>query len=191
MEKLLFDVNRLGDFYGNVAVSEPIIRNANLLSFDISAIRSSDACGNGNAGPNGFYGEEACQICRYAGMSDKLTSIGFYEFNPAYDSNGQTAMLLAQMIWYFIDGFYHRKKDFPLQPKSQFLIYRASLKDNTHELVFVKSKKTDRWWMQVPYPVGNSKNERYHLVPCRYEDYQIAVSGDMPDLWWRTYQKLI
>ena len=99
MEKLLFDVNRLGDFYGNVSVSEPIIRNANLLSFDISAIRSSDANGNANAGPNGFYGEEACQICRYAGLNDKLTSIGFYEFNPAYDSNGQTAMLLAQMIW--------------------------------------------------------------------------------------------
>jgi len=190
MEKLLFDVHRLGDFYEKVSISEPIIRNANLLSFDVSAIRSSDASGNANAGPNGFYGEEACQICRYAGLNDKLTSIGFYEFNPAYDSNGQTAMLLAQMIWYFVDGFYHRRKDFPLQPKSQYLIYRASLKDNTHELVFVKSKKTDRWWMQVPYPVGTSKNERYHLVPCRYEDYQIAVSGDMPDLWWRTYQKL-
>ncbi len=190
MEKLLFDVHRLGEFSGNISVSEPIIRNANLLSFDMSAIRSSDAGGNANAGPNGFYGEDACQICRYAGLNDKLTSIGFYEFNPAYDTNGQTAMLLAQMIWYFIDGVYHRKKDFPLQPKSQYLIYRASLKDNTHELVFVKSKKTDRWWMQVPYPVGTSKNERYHLVPCRYEDYQIAVSGEMPDLWWRTYQKL-
>jgi formiminoglutamase len=190
MEKLLFDVHRLGDLYGKVSVSEPIIRNANLLSFDISAIRSSDAAGNANAGPNGFYGEEACQMCRYAGMNDKLTSIGLYEFNPAYDENGQTATLIAQMVWYFIDGFYHRKKDFPLQPKSQYLIYRATLKDNTHELVFVKSKKTDRWWMQVPYPSGTSKNERYHLVPCRYEDYQIAVSGDMPDLWWRTYQKL-
>jgi formiminoglutamase len=190
MEKLLFDVHRLGEFSGNISVSEPIIRNANLLSFDMAAIRSSDAGGNANAGPNGFYGEEACQICRYAGLNDKLTSIGFYEFNPAYDTNGQTAMLLAQMIWYFIDGVYHRKKDFPLQPKSQYLIYRTSLKDNTHELVFVKSKKTDRWWMQVPYPVGTSKNERYHLVPCRYEDYQIAVSGEMPDLWWRTYQKL-
>ena len=190
MEKLLFDVHRLGEFSGNISVSEPIIRNANLLSFDMAAIRSSDAGGNANAGPNGFYGEDACQICRYAGLNDKLTSIGFYEFNPAYDTNGQTAMLLAQMIWYFIDGVYHRKKDFPLQPKSQYLIYRASLKDNTHELVFVKSKKTDRWWMQVPYPVGTSKNERYHLVPCRYEDYQIAVSGEMPDLWWRTYQKL-
>ena len=191
MEKLLFDVNRLGDFTNNMPAAEPVIRNANIISFDISAIRSSDACGNANATPNGFYGEQACQLTRYAGMSDKLSSIGFYEFNPAYDQNGQTATLVAQMVWYFIDGFYNRKQDFPLQPKSQYLIYRASLSDNSHELIFVKSKKSDRWWMQVPYPVGMSGNERYHLVPCRYEDYQIAVAGEMPDLWWRTYQKLV
>jgi hypothetical protein len=191
MEKLYFDVHRLGDFYGKVNRTEPVIRNANFISFDISAIRSSDAQGNANSTPNGFYGEEACQMCRYAGMSDKLTSIGFYEFNPAFDQNGQTAILLAQMLWYFIEGFYNRKRDFPLQPKSQYLIYRASIKDHVHELVFVKSKRSDRWWLQVPYPGKSSKNERYHLVPCTYEDYQAAVSGEMPDLWWRTYQKLV
>ena len=190
MDVLFFDVHRLGDVSGKINVTEPIIRNANMLSFDMSAIRFSDACANANAGPNGLYGEEACQICRYAGMNDKLTSIGFYELNPAFDSNGTTAMLLAQMIWCFVDGFYSRKKDLPLQPKSQYLIYRAGLKEGTYELIFVKSKKTDRWWMQVPYPTGNSKNERYHLVPCRYEDYQTAMIGEMPDLWWRTYQKL-
>ncbi len=190
MDKLYFDVHRLGDVYGKINTTEPIIRNANMISFDISAIRSSDAGANANATPNGFYGEEACQICRYAGMNDKLSSIGFYEFNPAFDTNGQTAMLMAQMLWYFTDGFYSRKKELPLQPKSQYTIYRTNLKDGSHELVFVKSKKTDRWWMQVPYPTGLSKNERYHLVPCRYEDYQLANSGEMPDLWWRTYQKL-
>jgi len=191
MEKLYFDAHRLGELSGQVTVTEPIIRNANMISFDMGAVRSSDAMGNTNAGPNGFYGEEACQICRYAGINDKLTSIGFYEFNPAYDSNGQTAMLLAQMIWCFIDGFYNRKKDFPLNPKSQYLIYKTSLKHDEHELVFVKSKKTDRWWMQVPYPTAGSLNERFHLVPCRYDDYTTAVSGEMPDLWWRTYQKLV
>ncbi|HEY1025028.1 MAG TPA: formimidoylglutamase [Sphingobacteriaceae bacterium] len=191
MEKLYFDVHRLGDVYGRINTTEPVIRNANMISFDVSAIRSSDAGANANASPNGFYGEEACQMCRYAGMNDKLSSIGFYEFNPAFDQNGQTAMLLAQMLWYFVDGYYNRKKDFPLQPKSHYLIYRAPLKDNSHELIFVKSKKTDRWWMQVPYPSGRSQNERFHLVPCRYEDYEIAVGGEMPDLWWRTYQKLV
>ncbi|WP_345953518.1 formimidoylglutamase [Mucilaginibacter sp. PAMB04168] len=190
MDNLFFDVHRLGELMGNVSVTEPVIRNANAISFDIGAVRSSDAMGNANATPNGFYGEEACQMCRYAGFNDKLSSIGFYEFNPAYDSNGQTAMLLAEMIWYFIDGFYNRKMDFPLQPKSQYLVYKTTLRHDEHEIVFVKSKKTDRWWMQVPYPTGGSLNERYHLVPCRYEDYTTAINGEMPDLWWRTYQKL-
>ena len=191
MSKLYFDVHRLGEFSDDMALAEPIVRNANMISFDIGAIRSSDAGANANASPNGFYGEQACRISRYAGMSDKLSSIGFYEFNPAFDRNGQTAMLLAQIIWYFMDGFYNRKKDFPLTPKSQYLIYRASLNDGTGEMLFVKSKKSDRWWMQVPYPTGVSKNERFHLVPCRYEDYAIAVTGEMPDLWWRTFQKLL
>lgn len=190
MDKLYFDVHRLGELTGNIAVAEPVIRNANIISFDIGAIRSADAMGNANATPNGFTGSEACQLARYAGFNDKLSSIGFYEFNPAYDSNGQTAMLVAQMIWYFIDGVYNRKKDFPLTPKSQYLIYKTSLKHDEHELVFVKSKKSDRWWMQVPYPAGGSRNERFHLVPCQYDDYKTAVSGEMPDLWWRTYQKL-
>jgi len=191
MEKLYFDAHRLGELSGKIAVAEPIIRNASMISFDISAIRSSDAIGNANATPNGFYAEEACQLCRYAGFNDKLSSIGFYEFNPAYDDNSQTATLVAQMIWYFIDGFYNRKKDFPLHPKSQYLIYKTSLTHEEHQLVFIKSKKSDRWWMQVPYPNITSKNERFHLVPCQYDDYKTAVSGEMPDLWWRTYQKLI
>ena len=191
MEKLYFDVHRLGEFSGQIACAEPVIRNASMISFDINSIRSSDAMGSANATPNGFYAEEACQLCRYAGFNDKLSSIGFYEFNPAYDNNGQTATLLAQMVWYFIDGFYNRKKDFPLNPRSQYLIYKTSLKHDEHELTFVKSKKSDRWWMQVPYPHTGSMNERFHLVPCQYDDYKTAVSGEMPDLWWRTYQKLI
>jgi formiminoglutamase len=191
MSKLYFDAHRLGEFSTDISLTEPIIRNSNMISFDISAIRSSDAAANANATPNGFYGEQACRIARYAGMNDKLTSIGFYEFNPAYDSNSQTALLLAQIVWYFVDGFYNRKKDFPLSPKSQYLTYRTTLSDGNGETLFVKSKKSDRWWMQVPYPTGVSKNERYHLVPCRYEDYTMAVNGEMPDLWWRTYQKLL
>ncbi len=190
MDKLYFDAHRLGEFMDDITLTEPVIRNANVLSFDIGAIRSADAGANYHSGPNGFYGEDACRIARYAGMNDKLTSIGFYEFNPAFDQNGQTAMLLAQMVWYFIDGYYNRKKDFPLVPKSQYIIYRTSLKDGSGEMNFVKSKRSDRWWMQVPYPGGVSKNERYHLVPCRYEDYHTAVNGEMPDLWWRTFQKL-
>ncbi|WP_262247776.1 formimidoylglutamase [Parapedobacter soli] len=190
-EKLYFNAVRLGMIAGQVDQVEPVIRSADMMSFDVGAIRFSDAPGNAYATVNGLFGDEACQICRYAGMSDKLTSIGFYEYNPLHDTRGQTAMLLAQMVWYFIEGFYNRKHDAPLIPKSAYITYRTSVHNDAYELVFVKSKKSDRWWMQVPYSGSKSVNERYHLVPCRYEDYQTAVSGEMPDLWWKTHQKLV
>jgi arginase family enzyme len=189
-DKLFFNATRLGMIAGKMDQSEPLIRAADLISFDIGAIRASEAPGNANAMPNGLYGDEACQLARYAGMSDKCSSIGFYEFNPTFDPMEQTAMLVSQMIWCFIDGYYNRKQDMPLYPKSSYIIYRTTLDNEEHELVFVKSKKSDRWWIQVPYFGSKSVNERYYLVPCRYEDYQLAVSGEMPDLWWKTHQKL-
>lgn len=190
MDKLFFDAIRLGEISGKIEDAEPTIRNANMLSFDIGSIRGSDAMGNANAGPNGLFGQDACKICHYAGYNDKLTSIGIYEFNPAYDQNGQTANLIAQMLWCFIDGFYNRKNDIPIYHKPEYITYKTSLKEDSHEVVFVKSTKTGRWWMQVPYPHNGSKNERFHLVPCLYKDYEMAIKGEMPDLWWRTFQKL-
>ena len=191
MDKLFFDTHRLGKVRKNMESVEPIVRNADLVSFDVSAIRQSDAPGNGNASPNGFYGEEACQITRYAGMSDKLTSIGFYEMNPAFDTNKQTAHLVAQMIWYFIDGYYNRKQDYPIVDKLEYTKYRVSIKDHDHEIVFYKSNKSDRWWMDVPYPVNHQiKFERHHMVPCSYSDYETACSDELPYNWLHTYQKL-
>jgi arginase family enzyme len=189
-DKLFFNATRVGMIAGKMDQSEPLIRAADLISFDIGAIRASEAPGNANAMPNGLFGDEACQLARYAGMSDKCSSIGCYEFNPTFDPMEQTAMLVSQMIWCFIDGYYNRKQDTPLYPKSSYIIYRTTLENEEHELVFVKSKKSDRWWIQVPYFGSKSVNERYYLVPCRYEDYQLAVSGEMPDLWWKTHQKL-
>ncbi len=191
MDKLYFDSHRLGVLRKNMEDVEPIVRNADVLSFDVSAIRQSDAPGNGNASPNGFYGEEACQITRYAGMSDKLSSIGFYEINPAFDTNKQTAHLVAQMIWYFIDGYYNRKQDYPIGDKSEYTKYRVSITNHEHEIVFYKSNKSDRWWMDVPYPINHQiKFERHHMVPCSYSDYETACKDELPDKWWQTFQKL-
>ena len=192
MKNLFFDTYRLGIVHESLEEVEPIVRNADMLTFDISAVRFSDAPGNANATPNGFYGEEACQIVRYAGLSDKLTSIGFYEVNPRYDKSGQTAHLVAQMIWYFMDGFYNRAHDFPFKNEEDYLKYRVSIRDHKEEIVFYKSKKTDRWWMEIPLPAEQRiKYERHYLVPCSYKDYQVACENDIPDRWWMVYQKLM
>src|SRR5204863_7875751 len=112
LEKLNFEAHRIGQVRSNLAEMEPAIRYADMFSFDVTAIKSSDAPGNANAQPFGLTGEEACQICWYAGMNEKLSSIGFYEYNPEKDDERKkTASVIATMVWYFIEGYYHRKKE--------------------------------------------------------------------------------
>jgi formiminoglutamase len=195
MRKLNFDAYRLGIIRKELEEAEPVVRNADMLSFDMSSIRQSDAPGCADASPNGFHGEEACQVIRYAGLSDKLTSIGFYNLNPGVDREEQTAHLLSQMIWYFFDGYYHRKQDLPDRKSKEtndFLKYVVSVKDFQQTIVFYKSKKSDRWWMEVPYPSGlHQKYERQFLVSCSYKDYTAACQNEMPEKWWQVYHKFL
>lgn len=191
MAKLYFDTHRLGTMRDNIEEVEPVVRNADVLSFDVSSIRMSDAPGVEEPAPNGFYGEDACRITRYAGMGDKLSSIGFYGYNPVFDKRGQTAHLLAQMIWYFMDGFYSRKSDFPFRNTNDYQKYHVAFRDQANEIVFYKSLKSDRWWMEVPYPPDKRlKVQRHCLVPCSYRDYETALQEEVPDRWWQTFQKL-
>jgi arginase family enzyme len=191
MNRLYFDVYRLGQIRDKIEDAEPIIRQSDMITFDISAIKHSDAPANPNASPNGFYAEEACQIMRYAGMNDKLSSIGLYEINPKFDQNGKTAHLAAQMIWCFFDGFYNRKNDFPSRTNPDYIRFHVVLQDDKYEINFYKSKKSDRWWMEIPYPPHKDlKFERHTLIPCSYKDYELAISNEIPDRWWQTYQKL-
>ncbi len=192
MKSLYFDIYRLGLVRSDLKETEPIIRNADILSFDLSSIRQSDAPGNANATPNGFLGEEACQLVRYAGLSDKLSSIGFYEINPGFDNNYQTVHLTAQMIWYFIDGFCNRQNELPYRNKENFIKLVVTIQDNTHDIIFYKSKKTEKWWMEIPCPNElKEKFEQHYLLPCSVKDYQDACNDDIPDRWWQAYQKMM
>jgi len=190
MKKLFFDAYRLGEVQASIEETEPIVRNADILSVDISAVRQSDAPANANATPNGFYGEEMCRIVRYAGMSDKLFTAGFYELNPILDSNQQTSHLTAQMLWYFVDGFYSRKKDYPWKNKNDFLQYKIVVENSNHEIIFYKSTRSERWWMEVPFADSKIKYQRHHIVPCSYNDYLKASNQELPERWWRAFQKL-
>jgi len=192
MEDLYFDTYRLGQLQSDLTKVEPIVRNADMISLDVSAIRNSDFPANNNTTPNGFYGEQICQLLRYAGMSDKLTSIGLYEFNSTKDSETQiSTQLMGQMLWSIIEGFSTRKKDFPIGTKEDYIKYRIHIENTDHELVFFKSDKSDRWWMEIPYPPQERvRFERHHLVPCDYQDYVDASRNHIPNIWWQTYRKL-
>jgi len=191
LEKMYFDAFRLGEFYSNDKMVEPIVRNADILTFDLNAIRSSDYKGNQFNLPHGFYGEDACRIMRYAGWSDKLTSLGLFNFSSKPENLHSDSNLIAQMIWYFFEGFNLRKKDYPIGSKTNYTRYTVSLDDFKDEIIFFKSDKSGRWWMEVPYPkIKGVKFQRHLLVPCNYEDYENALKNEMPNLWWKTFQKL-
>ncbi|MBC8320934.1 MAG: formimidoylglutamase [Bacteroidetes bacterium] len=192
MKNLYFDTNRLGNVKAEMEEVEPMVRDADILSIDISSIKHADAPAVDKAMPNGFTGEEMCKICRYAGMSDKLTSIGFYELNPSFDNNGQSAHLYAQMMWYFLDGFANRRNDFPENNHHDYTRFNVQVENFEEELVFLKSKKTDRWWMLVSSKdIVSQKYKRHQFVPCSYNDYQKAINHEIPDRWWKVQQKLM
>lgn len=190
-ERMNFDMIRLGSLRGNLPEIEPYLRDAQMMAFSMQAIRGSDAMGQKKPSPNGLTGEEACQISRYAGMGNELRCAGFFDFNPSEDSNGACALLLAQMIWYFIDGFTARRPDYPIAESKDYLIYRIAISNHNEELTFYKSILTDRWWMEIPYPHERSKHDGKFLMPCSYKDFQTAQNNELPDKWIKTYHKLV
>lgn len=190
LEKLYFEAYRLGHLRTNLAEMEPAIRNADMMSFDVTAIKSSDAPGNAHAQPFGLTGEEACQICWYAGLNEKLSSFGVYEYNPEFDDqHKKTASVVATMIWYFVEGFYHRKDEKNFRG-NDFLKYVVSMPVEPEAIAFYKSKVTDKWWMEVAYHRPGARYVRNTMVPCSYSDYQTAAKGELPDRYIQALAKL-
>ena len=190
LEKLYFEAFRIGQMRTNLQDMEPVIRNADMLSFDITAIKSADAPGNANAQPFGLTGEEACQICWYAGQNEKLSSAGFYEYNPELDdANKKTAAVIATMLWYFVEGYYHRKKEQNFR-SNDFLKYVVAMPVESEVITFYRSKFSERWWMEVPYPNGMQRFSRNSIVPCSYNDYQTATKGEVPERYISVVAKL-
>jgi formiminoglutamase len=190
MQELYFDTIRLGQLQKDITLAEPAMRYADIVSVDLSAIRFSEFPAHYQPMPNGFYGDEICQLMRYAGISDKVSSLGIYQYNPDFDNRTISASLVAQMLWCFVDGYYNRKQDIPVADKTEYQKFVVPLKNGEYTLVFYKSLKTDRWWIEVPYASAKSKYQRHQVIPCSYEHYKTASADEMPDIWWKTYQKL-
>jgi arginase family enzyme len=191
LENLHFDLYRLGQLRQDLNESEPVLRSANCVSFDINSIRQADSPGVTFPSPNGFYNEEACQLTRFAGNSPKVQTIGFYEYDATLDHNHQTAHQIAQMIWFFVDGALNRYLENPLEDKESFVKFITHSNTGGSSIVFYKSKRTNKWWMEVP--IHNNANStsanNQHLIPCSYNDYLIATREEIPDRWWKTMKK--
>lgn len=186
IDNLFFEAVRLGEVQANLPAVEPFLRDADLLSIDIAAVRQSYSPGTFHTSPHGLSGNELCAITRYAGMSDTLTQLGLFEYNPHMDSNGMSAHLCAHALWYFFEGVSLRFGDYPVGSRKDYEKYTV-LFDEDEDLNFYKSPLSGRWWIEVPKGGGTSM--RNQLVPCSKTDYDEALSGRIPKRWWKAQQK--
>jgi formiminoglutamase len=177
MDKLRFDCFRVGHVKENIDEMEPVIRNSNFFSFDISAIANSYAPASAIS-PNGLTGEEACLLTRYAGMSPNVTSIGLYGYNPQHDRDELTAKQISHMLWYVLDGRSRGRREASLDEKDSFNEYHTAFAEVA--TTFLQSKKTGRWWMQLP-------DKKF--IACSYKDYLLASSNEIPERWLRAQER--
>jgi hypothetical protein len=186
MDGLLFEAYRLGNLKKDIELAEPVLRETNVLSIDIGVIKVADAPANNNKMISGLTAEDICQISRYAGLGDRLNLFSIFEYNEKYDVENQTAQLLAQMVWYFIEGVNIRKPEFPNIDLKGFKKYIVLIDDDTYH--FYKSENTERWWMEISSKVDN-KIKRQTLIPCTYNDFLTANKLEIPERWYLNSRK--
>ncbi|MEP6682704.1 MAG: arginase family protein, partial [Parafilimonas sp.] len=177
IDKLRFDCYRVGVVKEHMETMEPVIREANIFAFDITAIQHSHAPAN-RVTPNGFNGEEACMLLQFAGMSALANSIGIYGYNAAQDVSDLTAKQISHMLWYLLDGIQKGKQEAPLNQREDFSEFKLMFAD--FETMFLQSKKTQRWWMQLPDKT---------FVACSERDYATALHNEIPERWLRAAER--
>ncbi len=185
IDKLFFESYRLGEVSNTIAIAEPVFRDADLVSLDLTSVKTSDSGNFSKFFPNGFNGKEICALSRYAGISDKVSLFSLFNHN----NSQQESVLIAQIIWYFIEGFHYRSNEYPFGSRENYIKYIIPLEE---ELVFFKSNKTDRWWIEIPFISNtNNKLKKSSLLPCSYDEYLGACNQEIPERWWKAQRKNI
>ncbi len=186
LNELLFDTCRLGALRNSIFNAEPAMRNSHLLSMDMTAIREAEYPATSSMKPNGLYAEEACQLMRFAGLSCNLETLYLHNIGDL-EKRPISGELLAQCIWFFLHGREERIYDIPDKDSDNFTTYRNTISNGAHEIVFLKSNHTERWWMEIPNP----RTSKAFYVACTYNDFLKVSNDEMPDTWWKFYQKVM
>jgi hypothetical protein len=116
---------------------------------------------------------------QFAGMSRHMRSIGIYGYQPEKDRENLTAKQISQMLWYLMDGRSRGSKEAMIDERDSFNEYHTAFAEV--DTIFLQSKKTGRWWMQLPDK---------QFIACSYKDYLLASSNEIPERWLRAQERL-
>ncbi|MEC4114490.1 formimidoylglutamase [Myroides pelagicus] len=183
IENLYFEAYRLGEVSSNIRIAEPVLRDADIVSLDLGSVKSGDSGNHRQFNPNGFDGKEICSLSRYAGLSDRVSCFGVFNYNNTRNE----ALLIAQILWYFIEGVNYRAGEYPFEKKESYFKYIVPI-EGYDDLVFYKSDVSGRWWVEIPV-VEFENNKGVSLMPCNEEEYIMATKQEMPERWWKALKR--
>jgi|688.fasta_scaffold01776_23 arginase family enzyme len=184
MQAMYFEAIRLGDISHQMISTEPKLRYAEVVSIDMNAVESSYSANFKTFTPNGFTGKEICALSRYAGLGINQAYLGLFNHHATTNES----QLIAQIIWYYLDGLSQRIIEYPLENINNFIKYIVPIDDD--EFVFYKSKRTERWWIEIkkinePY----NKENIMSLLACAEADYLCACNQEIPNIWLKNQRK--
>ena len=162
IKKMKFESLSLGKIKSDLNEAEPILRDSNLISFNVKSIKSGDI-NNAHQYPNGLTSYEFCSLSRFSGASLKSNVISYFENWDFSILNS----LLAEAIWYVIDGFSARIDETPDSDNDNFTYYFIEV-DN-YKFKFYHSLLSDRWW--VEFLNDDVVSIKKNIISCSYNDY--------------------
>ena len=183
IHQLNFEAIRLGVIAESVKEVEPFSRETNAALINLSSLQGSDFSSTKNMTPNGFTSREICAIARYLGFSNKLTSLYVCDYIENYKKLDH--FLVAQMIWYFIDGKNHRPEIKSFDDTQYF--DKIFVPTEGYNYIFYRNVYTNQWWIEVDNTVDGERS--FEIISCSEKDYEQALNGEIPNRWWKYFKK--
>ncbi|WP_313385162.1 hypothetical protein [Chishuiella sp.] len=183
VNQLNFEVVRLGHLIDRIQEVEIYSRDANAALINLSSIQGADFSSSKNMTPNGFSSREICSLSRYFGFSNKLTSLYVCDYIEKYKKLDH--LLIAQMIWYFIDGKNHKPEIKKFDDTQYF--DKIFVPNEGSDYTFYRNTYTNQWWIEVEITVENVTKKE--IISCSEKDYSQALNGEIPNKWWKYYKK--
>ena len=180
MEKLFFEYISLGQISENNMKAEPIMRNANIVGFDMKSLSFSASFNKTQGNPNGIDSRLACILSKYAGQSNKTNFLGLFELN----NNTVSGKLYSEIIWYFLDGVDKRIIESDFNDSQTFNKY--IVQTSGRDIIFYKSKVSEKWWMLI----DTTKNTTVTYLPCLESDYLDALNDNIPIRWLKATKRI-
>jgi len=172
LDKMYFESINLGKIKYNVAEAEPVLRDSDIVSFNINSVKAGEL-NNAHQYPNGLSSYELCSLSRFSGLSSRVNIVSYFENWDLSIMNS----LLAESTWYVIDGYASRINENPLSDSNDFIYYHIEL-DN-YKFKFYRSKLSDRWW--VEFLNDEIISIEKDIISCTFDDYNNCKNSVIPE----------